>query len=230
MGPDADSNLENIVWRCLTGSQAHLAAGTDHVRRFARGYSPIIGYANAAHAGLEELAPYCAPGERLYSSDWAGPTPPGWTLEVDTFMCAMLWRGREAPGDDLALSAVRLTDADVPRMVALAQLTRPGPFAERTFEMGEYFGVFEGGELVAMAGERMQSGRLREISGVCTRPGHEGRGLATRLTQLLMRRQLARGEIPFLHVASANARARAIYEALGFRVDREVPLRIVRRD
>ena len=32
--------------------------------------------------------------------------------------------------------------------------------------------------LVAMAGERMQAGPWREISGVCTDPGHQGRGLA----------------------------------------------------
>jgi predicted GNAT family acetyltransferase len=113
--------------------------------------------------------------------------------------------------------------------MALAALTKPGPFAERTFELGEFYGVFEGDRLVAMAGERMQAGNLHEVSGICTQPDYQGRGLARRLTLLLVRRQLARGEIPFLHVASSNARARALYERLGFRLDREVPLRIIRK-
>ena len=142
-------------------------------------------------------------------------------------MCAMLWSGSEPADPDLA--AVRLGPADVPQQMALAALTKPGPFAERTFELGEFYGVFEGDRLVAMAGERMQAGNLHEVSGICTQPDYQGRGLARRLTLLLVRRQLARGEIPFLHVASSNARARALYERLGFRLDREVPLRIIRK-
>jgi predicted GNAT family acetyltransferase len=65
--------------------------------------------------------------------------------------------------------------------MALAQLTRPGPFGPRTIELGEYFGAVEDGRLVAMAGERMAASGLREISGVCTHPDHQGRGHPNRL-------------------------------------------------
>ena len=51
-----------------------------------------------------------------------------------------------------------------------------------------------------MAGERMQDRHFREVSGVCTHPDQQGRGLARRLTELVVRRELARGETPFLHV------------------------------
>ena len=220
--------LANIIWKCLSGSQAHIASGTDRIRRYARGYSPIIGFADPSKPDFGGLEPYCTTDERFYTSEWAGSEPPGWAIDVDTSMCAMIWRG-EAPTPDPQLGAVRLTHEHVARMVALAQAMRPGPFAERTFEMGEFYGVFEGGELVAMAGERMQASALREISGVCTAPGHQGRGLARRLTELLIRRQLARGQVPFLHVASDNERARRLYGKLGFVVDREVPMRVIRR-
>ena len=80
-----------------------------------------------------------------------------------------------------------------------------------------------------MAGERMHAGKLREVSGICTAPAHQGRGFGRRLTQLVIRRQLARGQTPFLHVMSANARARELYLRLGFRVDREVAVRVVTR-
>jgi predicted GNAT family acetyltransferase len=114
-------------------------------------------------------------------------------------------------------------------MHALAELTRPGPFDARTIEFGEYYGVFEGDRLVAMAGERMQDRHFREVSGVCTHPDQQGRGLARRLTELVVRRELARGETPFLHVVSTNAKAIGLYERMGFTTAREVPVRIVWR-
>ena len=89
--------------------------------------------------------------------------------------------------------------------------------------------MFEDGLLIAMAGERLQDGRLREISGICTRPEFQGRGLARRMTELMVRRLLARGETPFLHVAAKNTRAVELYKKMGFVVTREVPMRIVVR-
>ena len=139
----------------------------------------------------------------------------------------MVWTGAAAPPDDPTLDAVPLRGAHVPQMCALAELTRPGPFDTRTIEFGEYFGVFAGDRLLAMAGERMQDRHFREVSGVCTHPDQQGRGLARRLTELVVRRELARGETPFLHVVSTNARAIALYERMGFAIAREVPVRIV---
>ena len=80
-----------------------------------------------------------------------------------------------------------------------------------------------------MAGERMHAGSLREISGVCTHPGFQGRGLARRLMMKLIRRQRLRGETPFLHVMSGNAGARALYERMGFRLYRESVVRVISR-
>ena len=46
--------------------------------------------------------------------------------------------------------------ADVAGMRSLTKLTDPGPFLEETIAMGRYLGVEEGGQLVAMAGERFR--------------------------------------------------------------------------
>jgi predicted GNAT family acetyltransferase len=94
--------------------------------------------------------------------------------------------------------------------------------------LGEYFGVFEDGRLVAMAGERLEAGSLREISGVCTDPRYRGRGLARRLVTRLIGRQLARGQTPFLHVRCDNFAAQ-FYERLGFRRYSEPLVRVVAR-
>jgi ribosomal protein S18 acetylase RimI-like enzyme len=220
------ADLANIVWRSLSGSHARLAAGTDRIRRYACGFPPLIGYADIAQPDFAALAPFCAPGERFYCAEWRGPEPSGWKVEVDTAMCAMLWSGI-APGADDSFPAVRLGAEHVAQMTALAALTRPGPFADRPLQIGEWFGVLDGDRVVAIAGERLHAGHLREISGVCTLPQYQGRGYARRLTECVLRSQLARGLTPFLHVASANARARSLYERMGFVVAREVPMRIV---
>jgi predicted GNAT family acetyltransferase len=111
----------------------------------------------------------------------------------------------------------------------LAELTRPGPFGLRTIELGEYFGYFEDKRLIAMAGERMHADSLREISGVCTHPDYQGRGLARRLMLKLIRREMLRNETPFLHVMSENVGAWQLYERMGFRKYREVVVRVVSR-
>ncbi len=97
--------------------------------------------------------------------------------------------------------------------------------------MGEYFGYFEDSRLIAMAGERMAAGALHEVSGsICTHPQYRGRGLARRpITSKLVHRQMRRGETPFLHVMSANTGARALYESMGFRTERETVVRVISR-
>ena len=89
--------------------------------------------------------------------------------------------------------------------------------------------MFDGGRLVAMAGERMEAGPLREVSGVCTHPDFQGRGLARRLIAKLVRQQIGRGQIPFLHVMRDNLHARQIYARMGFRLHQEMALRVVSR-
>jgi predicted GNAT family acetyltransferase len=143
-------------------------------------------------------------------------------------MFKMVWDGT-MPEADPAPDALPLGPEHAQQAFELAQLTRPGPFGLRTIELGEYFGYFQGKRLIAMAGERMHAGNLREISGVATHPNHQGRGLAKRLMLKIIRRQLLRNETPFLHVMSNNTGARGLYERMGFRNYKESVVRVVSR-
>jgi predicted GNAT family acetyltransferase len=143
-------------------------------------------------------------------------------------MYLMLWDAA-SPITDEAPEAVLLGPEHASQALELATLTRPGPFGPRTIELGEYFGCFEDLRLVAMAGERMYAGTLREISGVCTHPDFQGRGRARRLMAKLIRRQMQRNETPFLHVMRDNSSAHRLYERMGFRVYRETVVRVVSR-
>ena len=107
---------------------------------------------------------------------------------------------------------------DVPEMIDLVKRTEPGPFRQRTIEMGTYLGVREGGQLVAMAGQRMHPTGWVEISAVCTDPAHRGQGLGGRLVRALVAEITARGERPFLHATDTNTNAIRLYEALGFTI------------
>lgn len=219
--------LDNVTWHTLSGAHVRFSAGTAHARRYAAGFSPIVGFADPERPDFDALRAHCAPGEQFYS-EGSGPLQAGWRVEAETTMFKMLWRGGMPPRD-ATLGAQALGPAHADAALALATLTRPGPFGPRTLELGDYFGVFDeaNGALVAMAGERMCAAPLREVSGVCTHPSHQGRGLARRLVNLLIARQLARGETPFLHVMRANTGARALYGRMGFEVYREVTVRVV---
>lgn len=226
--------LDNIFWNTLNGMHSHLSSGTDRARRYAQGFSPIVGFPDPREPDFAALEPFCESGERFYCDAWTGAAPNGWRIETEAAMMRMVWDG-VMPELDEAPDAVPLGSADVARALELAMLTRPGPFGPRTIELGEYFGYFEenqGGSrrLIAMAGERMAAPGLREISGVCTRPGYQGRGYARRLMLKLIRRQLLRGETPFLHVMRANEAAHKLYLRMGFRDYRETAVRIVARD
>jgi predicted GNAT family acetyltransferase len=115
-------------------------------------------------------------------------------------------------------AAVRLGEADVPEILDLVRRTNPGPFAERTIELGDYLGIRDGGRLVAMAGERFKVPGWTEVSAVCTDPGFRGRGLAARLVRAVVAGIRARDERPYLHAASINTGAIKLYERLGFAV------------
>jgi len=218
--------LDNIVWHSLTGPQAKFSAGGDDARRYARGFSPIVGFADQSHPNLDALRPHCDEGEHFYCDGWSGMVPSGWRLDAETTMYKMVWAA-PMPAKDEAADAMRLSSEHATQAVELAQITRPGPFGPRTPELGEYFGYFKGSRLVAMAGERMATQSLREISGVCTHPDHRGRGYARKLMLKLIRRQLQRGETPFLHVMRDNTTARTLYERMGFRVYRESVVRVI---
>jgi GNAT superfamily N-acetyltransferase len=220
--------LDNITWHALAGPHARFAAGTADARRYAPGFSPILGFADVTKPNFDALVAHCAAGEQFYTDGWSGAAPRGWRIDAESTMFKMVLEA-EIPDVDEMPDAVRLGPEHASLALALATLTRPGPFGPRTIELGDYFGCFEDERLIAMAGERMVAGRLREVSGVCTLPDFQGRGLARRLVVKLARRQIARGEVPFLHVMRDNDGARRLYERMGFRIYRESVVRVVSR-
>jgi ribosomal protein S18 acetylase RimI-like enzyme len=212
--------LDNPVWHALTGPQATVAEGDPPALRYRREYAPFSALPDQRSSGAwDALAALTGPGRvAVLFADGAEP-PAGWD-EVFAFPTIQMVAASVAGAP--CADAVSLGPDDVPAMADLVARTQPGPFAERTIELGDYLGVRDGdGTLVAMAGERMHLPGYSEISAVCTDPTHQGRGLATALVLDLAARITARGDTPMLHVVASNENAIRLYLALGFEVRRE---------
>ncbi len=218
--------LDNIVWHSLIGPHAGFSLGTSRARRLLPGFTPFIGFSNPARPDFAGLAPFCNEGERFFCGAWSERVESAWPVDFEVVAHQMVWDG-STPAADVSLAAVQLDATHVPQMLELVTLTQPGPFGPRTVELGDYFGVFEDGRLVSMAGERLGADAVREVSGVCTHPDFRGRSLARRLMEKLIRLEIGRGQTPFLHVMYDNEHALRMYRQMGFRTHREVLLRIV---
>jgi ribosomal protein S18 acetylase RimI-like enzyme len=210
------SVLDNFNWQALVGPQARFAVGTGAARRLAPGFPPLTGFAVPQQPDFEALAQHCRAGERFHCVGWDGDAPSGWRIESQSVLCRMVWKA-PSPSCDEDIKAERIELKHLPQVLDLVERARPGPFGPRTPELGEYFGCFANGRLVAMAGERLHAGAFREISGVCTDPDHRGQGMAQSLVRTLVRRQIERHETPLLHVRVENVNAFRLYERMGFR-------------
>jgi len=224
-----ESALDNPVWACLSTRHAHLAQGNGLALRYPPDYSPLSGVPAAAPDNFAALQSLVDVGDAIAV---AGAHVPDWPDRWETLhrirLVQMVRRAATPLADDGA-EMVILNAADVGDMLALVELTHPGPFRERTIELGTFVGVRRHGRLVAMAGERMWIGEHREVSAVCTHPDAQGRGFARALMGRVINRMLRAGQIPFLHVESANERAIAMYESLGFARRAEFPLLYAKR-
>jgi len=183
-------------------------------------------------AQWDELADIAGPGSdvvlmgnRLYRP------PAGWNLLLEGPGIQMVGERMKPPSDStpdaVAPTLSPLGRDDVADMLELVAAARPGPFRDRTHELGRYAGIREGGRLVAMAGERLRLPGYTEISAVATLPSHRRRGLAAVLVRSIAAGIAAEGAVPFLNVAAQNETAIRLYTALGFRIRRELHFRFL---
>ena len=208
--------LNRPIWNALRGAQRQHAVTRGPAVRF----DPRVGMFAAipdtspdSLAGLGQLV--AAFGETCLFEPADLPPVPGASLREQTDAVQMIAERQIAPLKS-PYDILPLADADAPEMLALATLTRPGPFFDRTHDLGDFVGVRENGVLIAMAGRRMRTGPFTEISGVCTLPEHRGRGLAGCLMRHVAGAIQAQGETPFLHAYAGNTGAIGLYESLGF--------------
>ena len=227
---DTAHPLDRPVWTTLTTRQAHLAQGDGRALRLAPAYGLFAAAADGSDESLAALAALVPLAGALATVGTAEPgPPPGLAAEPHILWQMACRRLTQAPAPP-AFEIVDLSEADADQMLALATLTKPGPFFERTHQLGAFVGVKDAdGRLLAMAGERMNPPGFTEVSGVCTEPDQRGRGYAGALMRVVAGRIAGRGETAFLHTYAHNTGAIGLYESLGFSLRREVTMTVLTR-
>lgn len=116
---------------------------------------------------------------------------------------------------------VPLSDIYLDEIYDLIWLVMPGYYQKRSFEMGDFFGIFRKGKLVALTGQRMRSDHWIEVSAVVTHPDFTRQGLAKQLVVHTTREILKQNKLPILHTDKGNP-AIGLYEKLGFKISRDM--------
>jgi predicted GNAT family acetyltransferase len=208
--------LDKLIWTALTTRQAHLSEGDARARRFQTDIGPFAATIDDSQAAATSLAAIIPEDGDVSLLEPSPPTPPpGVDISFSAPGVQMITHGFSR-GNARDLPIETLGDADAEEMLALALLTRPGPFRARTHTLGRFIGIRNDGKLIAIAGERLQTEDFIEISGVCTHPDYRSRGYGAAFLTTVGQRILDEGKTPFLHAYANNTGAIALYRSLGF--------------
>ena len=204
--------LDNIVWHSLTGAHASSRPARISARRYARGFSPIVGFADNAHPGSRRAAAVLHAGRALLLRRLVGPVPGG-----------LAARRRDDDVQD-GVGRARMPDAVARgRHRAVAAAARGAGVRARARSPSRVRSVRARPSSANTSGCSRATGWWRWPASAwrhcrCARSAACARipiiaAAATRATLMLtlVRRQMLRGEMPFLHVMRDNTtRARAV--------------------
>lgn len=222
-----DPGLENPAYAALSGEHSRFALRSGSALRYAADVAPFLALPlDPSSSDWQDAIELVPPGTGAATINDGSPLPDSFKVTHTFELVQMISEHADGTRDP---EAVTLGSADVPEMLELVRLTEPGPFFQRTIELGQYVGIRRDGALVAMAGERLRFDGWTEISAVCTSPTYRGHGLASRLMSTLIADIQHRSEHVFLHVLTGNTNAIHLYEGLGFRTRRHRTISVLTR-
>jgi GNAT superfamily N-acetyltransferase len=236
MNPDL-TLLDNPAWWALYGPQHDLASGNGHLKAYLNHILPFAAWnapiTAALASGIKALGSDAPPdisplelwlpaGKPFFIIGDLPVLPPNWQIEKELPCLQMLWTQGEQGPVPLVPQVTPLKPKDKMTMYDLVQKVHPGYYEPGSYQLGKYFGIWEGDRLVAMAGERLRLDGMSEISAVCTDPDFRNKGYGARLTLEVCSYNSKEGRLPFLHVLETNQRAIRLYESLGFKTRRTI--------
>jgi len=221
--------LDYPIWTALTTTHQALAEGDARAWRYPTEITPFAATADMSHESFAALRALMSPQDIavLFTPDAVEP-PAGFKVALADTGEQMIGTPIETPTNGVDI--VTLGADDVPAMIELTTLTKPGPFSKRTHELGTFLGIRVDGQLVAMAGERMKPAHYTEMTAVCVHPDHRGRGYGQMLLGAVSRRIVSRGQIPFLHVFTSNHSAIALYRRQGMEIRRRLHVTVLKKE
>lgn len=219
--------LDNPAWHALTETHACFALGTDNLKHYDPAIVLFAGYNVEEQNITQQFDQVFKKGDSIFLFDDFPALPNNYGIETVVQCVQMVC---EKPvSEKITENLVQLGKINWDEMYVLVSEVFPGYYLPNTPLMGDYFGIFKEGKLVAMAGERLRMHGLTEISAVVTHPHYQGRKYAQQLVMHLNNKNLQAGCIPFLHTGANNERAIKIYELLGYKKRRIIPATKIKR-
>src|SRR5882762_5172486 len=142
---DMYTQLDNPIWNALSTRQNQFSEGDDLARRFQSDIGPLAGLREQSAVAYQSLGRLFKPGEPAVLFLEEEPRlPEGWNLLKHDSLVQMICpnpppdsafgKASDVPWEPLGI-------ADVPAMLELTALTEPGPFRQRTAELGGFLGI-----------------------------------------------------------------------------------------
>jgi ribosomal protein S18 acetylase RimI-like enzyme len=212
---DPLSKLDAPAWHALTSAQQSFATGSEHIKCYRRGILPFAAFEPGHEQEISSLSNLLEPEGIFYLIGELPPLPRQFTV-LKELPCAQMVLQNPVPAIENTATISRLGADNKEAMFNLINKVQPGYYEPDTYQLGNYVGIWQQQQLVAIAGERMRLDGLTEISAICTDPDYTGRKYAQQLIAALCRLNLQQGITPFLHVLETNERAIRLYEYMGF--------------
>ncbi|MGC6432331.1 MAG: GNAT family N-acetyltransferase [Jejuia sp.] len=213
--------LQNPIWYSLKETHQNFAVVYDEVQFYHPEICPFGAFTNAKKTKAALTAYAQLTKDMFLVSEKAIPTYDDNHVVLNKQMegCQMVLNNLIEV--DITETIVPLTETHIQEIYDLIWLVMPGYYKKRTFDMGDYFGIFKEDKLVAVSGQRMQTNDFIEVSGVVTHPNYTRRGLAKQLITHTTKEILKTGKQAILHTTKGNP-AIGLYENLGFQLTRDM--------
>jgi GNAT superfamily N-acetyltransferase len=214
-----DYKLDNPVWYSLSETHQRFAVEYPYVKFYHPDYCPFGGFQKLEHTA-DGIAAYSSLTDSFFVVGEKADVPNHLAIKKEMICAQMILQHKQQveKQEEIIPLGIELR----PALFELVNLVQPGYFRESTAALGDYFGIFKDGKLVAVTGERMQMDDFVEVSAVVTHPDHIGKGYAKQLVDHGVNNILQKSKIPYLHVVESNATAIGLYEKLGFKTRRKI--------
>jgi len=216
-----EKHLQNPVWYALQETHENFLVEYNGVKFYDPKICPFGAFTTETN-NSEALNKYAENSEQFFLvSENRTPTFDSSKIELVKKMdgCQMVLDN--LVDIDVSEEIIPLTEEHIDEIYNLVWLVMPGYYRKRTFDMGDYYGIFKDNKLVAITGQRMQTDTFIEISAVVTHPDYTRRGFAKQLTYHVTKEIIKSKKTPILHTNKGNP-AIQLYEKLGFKLTRDM--------
>lgn len=213
------NKLDNPVWNSLCETHQNFAVNYADIKFYNPEYCPFGGFDKSQNIS-KQIDSY----SELVDNFFVVGNKPELSkhVEIKKELICLQMIIEDNINIEVKEEVTTITKQHVDALFQLINLVQPGYFKEKTNMLGDYFGIFKNGQLVAVTGERMRMNDFVEVSAIVTHPNYVGQGYAKQLISHAVNNIFDKNKIPYLHVLESNIGAIKLYEKLGFTTRRKM--------